>query len=101
MMIDEFKARVKSRKPDNDPNFDYEIIELVYAFHPLLDCDQPKDEIAKLYDFGGMALMNDMLPRAKAAKEKADEIAAIRGEIDALQKKLNSVQDELDALKES
>ena len=54
---------------------DYEIIETVYAFHPAISDVRGKEQIAWLYTTLGMAVINDMLPRAIKARELENKIS--------------------------
>ena len=54
---------------------DYEIIETVYAFHPAISEVRGKEQIAWLYTALGMAVINDMSPRAIKARELENKIS--------------------------
>ena len=54
---------------------DYEIIEVVYAFHPAISEVRGKEQIALIYTTFGMTVINDMLPRAIKARELENKIS--------------------------
>jgi hypothetical protein len=60
----EFTDRVKGLKFEDVNEEDWEIINTVYAYHPMISDVKGKDEIAALYTKGGMGIMNDMFPTA-------------------------------------
>ena len=53
---------------------DYEIIEVVYAFHPSISEVRGKEQIAWLYATLGMAVIHDLLPRVIKARELENKI---------------------------
>ena len=80
----------------NDTEFyptreDWEKIQTVYNFHPAINGIDHKATIAMLYKVGGMALINDMLPRAK-------ELERIDKEMRSLRNKLSELSDRYDEL---
>lgn len=54
---------------------DYEIIEVVYMFHPAISVARGKEQIAWIYTTLGMTVINDMLPRAIKARELENKIS--------------------------
>jgi hypothetical protein len=95
MMKHEFEDRIKATVSVED----YEVIEKVYTFHPIIDETDGKDHIAKLYKLGGMALINDMVPRAQEAQKLEDEIHHFRREVEEANRKLGIAIAKLQALK--
>lgn len=95
MMKHEFEDRIKATVSVED----YEVIEKVYTFHPIIDETDGKDHIAKLYKLGGMALINDMVPRAQEAQKLEDEIFHYRREIEDAQRNLGIRLAKLAAMK--
>lgn len=95
MMKHEFEARIKATVTAED----YEVIEKVYAFHPIIDSVDGKDQIAKLYKLGGMALIIDMVPRAEAAEQLENEIYHCRREVEEAKRNLGIRMAQLAALK--
>lgn len=57
----EFNKLVGKEVPDWEMN----IIQTVYTFHPAINNVGGKDQIAKLYLEYGMSVITDMLPRAE------------------------------------
>lgn len=83
MTKQEFISRIKST---NIPAYDeYLEIEYVYTWHPSIDNVKGKDQIANLWDIGGIRLIRDMMPTAQKAEEFETKIAAARAEIQKLQ----------------
>lgn len=60
MMKDEFEKLIGKTVSDCD----YSIIEKVYTWHPAIDEAKGKDQIATLYETGGMPLIKSMLEAA-------------------------------------
>lgn len=60
MMRDEFEKLIGKTVSDCD----YSIIEKVYTWHPAIDEAEGKDQIATLYETGGMPLIKSMLEAA-------------------------------------
>ena len=84
MMINEFNERVTEKVNVEQ----YASIELVYEWYPV---ELNKDQIAILYDRFGMAIINDMLPRAKKNLEITSQMESLRSQL----RKLKEQQDEL------
>jgi signal recognition particle GTPase len=74
MTKQEFESRIT--KPITDG--DYAKVEMVYIFHPSIDCNKGKDEIAQLYNMFGMRVIIDMIPTAEKAKDLADQMRLAR-----------------------
>lgn len=90
MMKHEFEERIKGTVSFED----YEIIELVYTFHPAIKNVEGKDQIAKLYKSFGMDFIKAMLPHAEAilkAENRAGEV----------QQEINKIVAERDAKKKT
>ena len=77
MTKEEFTDRVKMIKGQDATvsDEDYKVIEYVYNFYPTISETNGKFQIASIYVYGGMTVINDMLPRAKKALEIEEEIA--------------------------
>lgn len=95
MMKHEFESRIKATVSAED----YAVIEKVYAFHPIIAEVDGKDQIAKLYKLGGMALINDMVSRAEEAQQLENEISHFRREIEEAQRNLGIRMAKLAAMK--
>lgn len=73
----EFEERIHGHVSDRD----YELIETVYTFHPVIKDSGGKDQIAQIYLAGGMPVMRDMYPTAVKAKDKDERIRALKAQI--------------------
>ena len=67
MMKHEFEERVGGEISDRN----YKIIETVYTWHPAINEVGGKDQIATLYETGGMPLIKSMLEAANIMMEQA------------------------------
>lgn len=72
---------------------DYDTINHVYTFHPSIDEVKGKQQIAELYNLGGMRLIRDMVPTASKAQtiesdinQKTHELETLREQLAALKK---------------
>ena len=82
MTIDEFKSHLIHTDDNVEiSNEDFEKIHTVYQFHPLAES---KKDIAKLFELGGMVLINDMYPRAKAIGQVESEMLSAKRKYDEL-----------------
>lgn len=70
MLKEEFLMRIQVS--DISPE-DYKLIDFVYTWHPSIDPVGGKDEIAAIYNIGGMRIIRDMLKTAERAQEIEDE----------------------------
>ena len=66
MTKQEFEQRIGAQISRQD----YNIVEEVYMWHPLIPNAGGKDKIAELYKLGGMTLMQDMFARAQQLEQK-------------------------------
>ncbi len=60
----EFTDRVIGLKYEDLSEEDFDAINMVYAWHPMIPIVNGKDEIADLYKKGGMGIIKNMLPTA-------------------------------------
>lgn len=88
MTIEEFKSLLTENNAEIDCA-DFEIIHTVYQFHPLA---KTKQDIAKLFELGGMTLINDMFPRAKAIGNAEKEMIAAKIKYEEALEHLNSLK---------
>ena len=79
MMYKEFIELIGGEKISCE---DYQKVETVYMYHPLIGEVEPKKQILKFWKLGGMALINDMLNTAEAIKDKQSKINSLEHEID-------------------
>lgn len=67
MLYEEFaRLPVTRQKPSAK---EFEVIDLVYNYHPCITADRGKDQIAGLYSEYGMRIIYDMQETAKRVKE--------------------------------
>ena len=71
MTKEEFRVICNIKEAVSDA--DYEIVETVYMWHPLIDS---KDDFGRLWERGGPLLIEDMLPRALQVKELEERLSA-------------------------
>ena len=82
----EFLDRIKST---NIPTVEqYSEIEYVYTWHPSIDEVTGKDQIANLWDIGGIRLIRDMKPTAEKAQSLEHEIAIAEAQVQKLRSAL-------------
>lgn len=70
-------------------NSDYDIIEFVYSFHPVISETEGKKQIADLFSLGGMALICDMYPRALVQKKLEDTMLSLKNSENELAQLMN------------
>lgn len=68
------KAEFEQRIGAQISRQDYNIVEAVYMWHPLIPNAGGKDKIAELYKLGGMTLMQDMFARAQQLEQKDSDL---------------------------
>ena len=66
---------------------EYDAIEFVYTWHPAFKDSDEKQQIAAIYDAGGIAVINDMCKRAILNKDLEEMISRCRERMDFLQNK--------------
>jgi len=88
MTKQEFKALTKRDFTDEE----YEIIEIVYTFHPSISETEGKKQIAHLFDNFGFRIIVDMLPTAVKTREYEELIAKKIHELEELQKAHNELK---------
>lgn len=82
----EFLDRIKST---NIPTFEqYEEIQYVYTWHPAIDEVTGKDQIARLWDIGGIRLIRDMKSTAEKAQALEHQIAVAEAKVQKLRSAL-------------
>ena len=75
------KAEFEQRIGAQISRQDYNIVEAVYMWHPLIPNAGGKDKIAELYKLGGMTLMQDMFARAQQIEQKDTNLRRKHGEL--------------------
>lgn len=66
----EFEKRIEQPVSDAE----YKVIETVYQWHPSVKKVSGKEEVAELYERFGMAIFQDMLPRAEKNRELENQL---------------------------
>ncbi len=80
--------------PENLPlptDQEYGIIEMVYTFYPTVSNTDGKCQVAWLYRMFGMSIFYDMLPRARMARAKEDELLRLRWKLDQAQREMEQI----------
>lgn len=70
---------------------EFEIITVVYNYHPSIHPVEGKEQIAMLYSRFGMRIIFDMLPTAHKARDIEDEIRTQKAIISGLEKQLEEL----------
>ena len=94
MTKQEFKALTKRDFTDEE----YEIIEIVYTFHPSISGAEGKKQIAHLFDNFGFRIIADMLPTAVKTREYEEFITK---KLEDLQKAYNELKNPSAATREA
>jgi hypothetical protein len=68
----------------------WEIVETVYNFHPLIPDFGGKEKIAQLFKLGGIGLLSDMLPAARTAQALEEAVREAKNELSLAQARLDS-----------
>ena len=93
MTKQEFEQRIGTQISRQD----YNVVEKVYMWHPLIPNACGKDKIAELYKLGGMTLMQDMFARAQQIEQKDSDL---RREYAKLREKRDEIRAESQKLGE-
>jgi hypothetical protein len=75
---------------------DWEALQTVYNYHPMISDVNGKSEIAALYNQGGFGLIYDMLPTARLIEENEAAIQKARVNIENGQKEFEIERRELE-----
>ena len=79
----EFLDRIKSTNIPTPEQ--YSEIEYVYTWHPCINEVTGKDQIATLWDVGGIRLIRDMMPTAQKAEALEHQIALAKAQVQKIQ----------------
>ena len=93
MTIEEFNKLItdKNKKPiANDE--DWQVINVVYTFHPSIDEVKGKQQVALLYVEFGMRIFWDMLPTAEKAVKIEAKILELKNQTECLQNELRDLK---------
>ncbi len=77
MIKEEFQDMIGQIVSDED----YKVIEKVYQFHPAVNEVSGKEEVAELYKRFGLAIFNDLLPRAERSCELIKQLRFAEGRV--------------------
>jgi len=97
MTKQEFRALTKRDFTDEE----YEIIEIVYTFHPSISETEGKMQIANLFDNFGFRVIADMLPTAVKAREYEELIVEKKHELEELLEAYNELKNPNAATREA
>ena len=97
MTKQEFRALTKRDFTDEE----YEIIEIVYTFHPSISETEGKMQIANLFDNFGFRIIADMLPTAVKAREYEELIVEKKHELEELLEAYNELKNPNAATREA
>lgn len=70
----------------------YRDIEYVYMFHPSISETEGKRQIAELFATYGMALIRDMIPRAKQMEKKETDLRELRVKMQQLERQIQELR---------
>lgn len=87
-MKSEFEQRINRSISDSD----YRIVDTVYTWHPSIDSNKGKDQLAYLYDNYGMRIIKDMLPTAEKAKDLLKRIEKLNAEVKQLRSEYSELE---------
>lgn len=87
MMKHEFEERVGGEISDQN----YEIIETVYTWHPAINEVGGKDQIATLYETGGMPLIKSMLEAANIMMDLDKERRQAMRRMEEIRRRIETV----------
>ena len=87
MMKHEFEERVGGEISDQN----YEIIETVYTWHPAINEVGGKDQIAALYETGGMPLIKSMLEAANIMMDLDKERRQAMRRMEEIRRRIETV----------
>ena len=91
----EFEAHIETTVSADE----YKVIEMVYTWHPSISGVNGKNEIAAIYKLpGGMRIIRDMLPTAKARADLEIELTAAAAELERARAARDAVREKIAAL---
>lgn len=70
----------------------YKDIEYAYMFHPSISETDGKRQIAELFANYGMALIRDMIPRAKRMEKKEADLRSLRLKMQELERQIQELR---------
>ena len=87
MMKQEFEQRIGGTLSDKD----YNLIELVYTWHPAISNTTGKDQMAALYMNYGMIIIKDMVTRSIAVRDLDKQLREAESKVVAIQKEMEEL----------
>lgn len=95
MMKNEFEKLIGKTVSDEV----YSTIEYVYTWHPAIDEINGKGQIAYLYKYYGMTVIEDMVGRAGKMEKAESDLQLFSKELGVAQNRVNAVMDRLKQLR--
>ena len=89
MTKDEFESRIGREVSASE----YEEIEYVYAWHPAIKNVEGKDQIAAIFNAGGMMVIRSMKEAAALAETVEEEMRAEMRKVERLKERLQRLKD--------
>lgn len=88
MTLEEFGSRsLKKVTPEQ-----YELIEFVYTWHPLISETEGKEQVAFLYNNFGIGIFKEMEPKAVEAMRIENEIFSLKKQISKLEQQMEDLR---------
>lgn len=89
MMKEEFETRIGREISETE----YKEIEYVYAWHPAIKDVEGKDQIAAIFNAGGMMVIRAMKEAAAMAENVEEELRAELRKVERLKQRLQRLKD--------
>lgn len=89
MTKDEFESRIGREVSASE----YEEIEYVYTWHPAIKNVEGKDQIAAIFNVGGMMVIRSMKEAAAMAETVEEELRAELRKVERLKERLQRLKD--------
>lgn len=89
MMKEEFENRIGREIPSNE----YREIEYVYTWHPAISSTEGKDQIAAIFNAGGMVVIRSMKEAAEMAEVLDNELRAEMAKVERLKNRIQKLKD--------
>lgn len=89
MMKEEFESRIGREVSSNE----YEEIEYVYTWHPAISSTEGKDQIAAIFNAGGMVVIRSMKEAAEMAEVLDNELRAEMAKVERLKNRIRKLKD--------
>jgi hypothetical protein len=90
MMKNEFEKLIGNPVSDEE----YSTIEYVYAWHPAIDEVKGKSQIADLYMYYGMTVIEDMVERAGKMEKLEGELMVAQNQVAIIQNRIKMLRGE-------